>query len=75
MHRRVGSVTVARKCREVRTVLTQSGWTEVRQAGSHETWRSDDATRTVTVAGEDSDPVPAGTPAAMRRSTGLEQLR
>ena len=51
------------------------GWVKVRQAGSHETWESADGTRVVTVAGRDSDTVPVGTLAAIRRATGLEDLR
>ncbi|MGI8438743.1 MAG: type II toxin-antitoxin system HicA family toxin [Thermoleophilaceae bacterium] len=45
------------------------------QSGSHETWQSPDGARIVTVAGKDSDTVPAGTLAAMRRATGLSDLR
>jgi predicted RNA binding protein YcfA (HicA-like mRNA interferase family) len=62
---------VAKKFREVR----KAGWVKVRHAGSHETWESADGSRVVTVAGKDSDTVPAGTLAAIRRSTGLEHLR
>lgn len=64
-----------RSCREVRKALRADGWTKVRQAGSHETWESADGTRIVTVAGKDTDTVPAGTLAAMRRATGLRELR
>jgi predicted RNA binding protein YcfA (HicA-like mRNA interferase family) len=66
---------VAKKYREVRLALRKAGWTKIRQAGSHETWESADATRAVTVAGKDSDTVPPGTLAAIRRATGLENLR
>ena len=66
---------MAKKYREVRKLLKAGGWARVRQTGSHETWESPDGTRSVTVAGKDSDTVPAGTLGAMRRSTGLEQLR
>jgi predicted RNA binding protein YcfA (HicA-like mRNA interferase family) len=48
---------------------------EARQAGSHETWESADNTRIVTIAGKDSDTVPVGTLAAVRRATGLQDLR
>jgi signal transduction histidine kinase len=44
-------------------------------APAHETWVAKDGRRRVTVAGSDSDTVPAGTLSAIRRSTGLEQLR
>ncbi|MEA2356657.1 MAG: HicA toxin of bacterial toxin-antitoxin [Solirubrobacteraceae bacterium] len=63
------------KYREVRAALRAAGWSRVRQSGSHETWRSPEGARSVTVAGKDADTVPAGTLSAMRRATGLEQLR
>jgi predicted RNA binding protein YcfA (HicA-like mRNA interferase family) len=59
----------------VHNVLRAEGWTRRRQAGSHETWQSADGARIVTVAGKDSDTVPAGTLAAIRRATGLNDLR
>jgi len=65
---------VPKKYREVRRALRAAGWECVRQRGSHETWRGPDG-RLVTVAGKESDTVPAGTLAAMRRSTSLEDLR
>jgi predicted RNA binding protein YcfA (HicA-like mRNA interferase family) len=66
---------VAKKFREVRKALRAGGWTKVRQSGSHETWESPDRERAVTVAGKDSDTVPVGTLAAIRRVTGLKHLR
>jgi predicted RNA binding protein YcfA (HicA-like mRNA interferase family) len=66
---------MAKKFREVRRALRADGWVKVRQAGSHETWRSADGIRVVTVAGKDSDTVPSGTLAAIRRATGLKDLR
>jgi predicted RNA binding protein YcfA (HicA-like mRNA interferase family) len=66
---------VPKKFREIRRLLRAAGWTQIRQTGSHETWRSADGTRLVTVAGKDSNTVPAGTLAAMRRSTGMDDLR
>ena len=66
---------MAKKFRQVRKALAAEGWTRVRQTGSHETWESADGTRIATVAGKDSDTVPAGTLAAMRRATGLRGLR
>ena len=44
-------------------------------ASSHESWQTADGTKTVTIAGKDSDTVPTGTLAAMRRATGLDDLR
>jgi predicted RNA binding protein YcfA (HicA-like mRNA interferase family) len=64
-----------KKYREVRKRLRAAGWSRVRRSGSHETWRSPDGSRVVTVAGKDSDSVPSGTLAAMRRATGLDGLR
>jgi predicted RNA binding protein YcfA (HicA-like mRNA interferase family) len=66
---------MARKFREVRKALRAAGWSSVRQSGSHETWQSAEGARVVTVAGKDSDTVPKGTLAAIRRATGLENLR
>jgi len=66
---------VAKKFREVRKALRAEGWIKVRQTGSHETWESVDGMRVVTVAGKDSDTVPVGTLAAIRRTTGLRDLR
>lgn len=66
---------VASKFREVRRALSDAGWTKVRQAGTHETWRSRDGATAVTIAGKDSDTVPVGTLGAIRRATGLEHLR
>jgi predicted RNA binding protein YcfA (HicA-like mRNA interferase family) len=66
---------VAKKFREVRRALRDDGWIKVRQAGSHEIWESADRARVVTVAGKDSDTVPVGTLAAIRRATGLRDLR
>ncbi|TMM01915.1 MAG: type II toxin-antitoxin system HicA family toxin [Actinobacteria bacterium] len=66
---------MAKKFREVRRALRAAGWSRVRQSGSHEIWASADGSRVVTVAGKDSDTVPVGTLAAMRRTTGLDELR
>jgi predicted RNA binding protein YcfA (HicA-like mRNA interferase family) len=66
---------VPKKYREVRRRLQEEGWVPVRERGSHEVWRSPAGDRIVTVAGKDSDSVPVGTLAAMRRTTGLDDLR
>ena len=66
---------MAKKFREVRKALRADGWRRVRQTGSHETWESIDGSRAITVAGKDSDTVPTGTLAAIRRATGLKDLR
>lgn len=54
----------------MRRALQREGWIKVRQSGSHETWASADGARVVTVAVKDSDAVPVGTLAAIRRATG-----
>lgn len=64
-----------KKFREVRKALRTAGWTKVRQTGSHQTWESADGSRAVTIAGKDSDTVPVGTLAAIRRASGLKDLR
>jgi predicted RNA binding protein YcfA (HicA-like mRNA interferase family) len=64
-----------KKYREVRRALKAHGWSRLRQSGSHETWVSADGARAVTVAGKESDTVPVGTLAAIRRTTGIKQLR
>jgi len=66
---------VAKKYRQVRKALRAEGWRRERQSGSQETGTSADGSRVVTVAGKDADTVPVGTLAAIRRQTGLEQLR
>ena len=40
---------VTKKFREVRRALSEAGWTKVRQAGSHETWRSPAGAISITV--------------------------
>jgi predicted RNA binding protein YcfA (HicA-like mRNA interferase family) len=64
-----------KKYRQVRKALQVAGWSRARKSGSHEIWISEDGSRMVTVAGKDSDTVPVGTLAAIRRATGLEHLR
>jgi len=66
---------VAKKFKEVRRTLRAEGWVRALQTGSLEIWESADGTRVVTVAGKDSDTVPVGTLAAIRRATGLRDLR
>ncbi|MGB0612948.1 MAG: type II toxin-antitoxin system HicA family toxin [Miltoncostaeaceae bacterium] len=61
--------------REVRHALRAAGWAPTRQRGSHEVWVSPGGRSRVTVAGKDSTTVMRGTLAAIRRQTGLEDLR
>jgi len=66
---------VPKKYREVRAAPAAAGWVNVRQAGSHETWRGLTGQGRVVVAGKDSDTVPMGILASIRRNTGLEDMR
>jgi predicted RNA binding protein YcfA (HicA-like mRNA interferase family) len=63
------------KVREVIEVLERNGWVMVRQRGSHRQFRHPYTTGVVTVPGKRSGVVPVGTLAAMRRKSGLEELR
>lgn len=65
---------VAKKYREVRVVLKKAGWRPVRQRGSHETWIHPGHINKIVVAGKDSDTLPVGTLASIRKASGLEQL-
>jgi len=47
----------------------------LRQRGSHEVWGKPGESARIVVAGENSDTVPVGTLASIRRASGLEQLR
>jgi len=67
---------VAKKYRDVIRALRDAGWTQVRIRGSHEIWRHPDGREVVVPAGgKASREVPTGTLAAIRRATGLEDLR
>ncbi|HEY5320835.1 MAG TPA: type II toxin-antitoxin system HicA family toxin [Galbitalea sp.] len=63
------------KYREVRRALHKNGWLIVRQGGSHEVWAHPGHEHPIVVACKDSDTVPPGTLASIRRASGLEQLR
>jgi HicA toxin of bacterial toxin-antitoxin, len=45
------------------------------QRGSHELWAHPEREQRIVVAGKDSDTVPVGTLASIRRASGLEHLR
>jgi predicted RNA binding protein YcfA (HicA-like mRNA interferase family) len=66
---------VPKKYREVRAALRAAGWEVLRQRGSHEVWAKPDESGRIVVAGTNSDTVPVGTLASIRRASGLEQLR
>jgi predicted RNA binding protein YcfA (HicA-like mRNA interferase family) len=64
-----------KKYSDVRRALLDAGWRVARQQGSHEVWLHPDRARRIVVAGKQSDTVPVGTLASIRRASGLEQLR
>lgn len=66
---------MAKKYSEVRDALKDAGWSVSRQQGSHEVWAHPDRPERIVVAGKDSDTVPVGTLASIRRASGLEELR
>lgn len=66
---------MAKKYREVRSVLAAAGWEVLRQRGSHEVWGKPGGKARIVVAGKDSDTVPVGTLSSIRRASGLEHLR
>ena len=66
---------VPKKYREVRAALHEAGWDVLRQRGSHEVWGRPGENARIVVAGKDSDTVPVGTLASIRRASGLEHLR
>jgi predicted RNA binding protein YcfA (HicA-like mRNA interferase family) len=70
-----GVAPVPKKYREVRAALSKAGWQVLRQRGSHEVWGKRDEGARIVFAGKDSDTVPVGTLASIRRASGLEQLR
>ena len=61
------------KVRKVIRVLTEKGFRQVRQSGSHRQFEGfvNGQRRLVTVAGKESDDVKSGTLAAIRQQSGL----
>ncbi len=67
---------MAKKYRDVTKALQRAGWRRERTRGSHEVWRHTDGREvTVPAGGKSSREVPTGTLGAIRRATGLEELR
>lgn len=64
-----------KKYRDVRKALTGAGWHVVRRRGSHEVWARFGSYERIVVAGKDSDTVPVGTLASIRRASGIGELR
>jgi predicted RNA binding protein YcfA (HicA-like mRNA interferase family) len=66
---------MAKKYRDVRRALLDSGWSPVRQRGSHEVWAHPDRAQRIIVAGKPGATVPQGTLSSIRRASGLDELR
>jgi len=66
---------VAKTYREVRKILRSAGWRLIRQRGSHEIWAHPERSERIVVAGKNSDTVPIGSLASIRRTSGLKGLR
>ena len=63
------------KYKDVRRALAAAGWHIVRQRSSHEIWAHFRHDARVVVAGKNSDTVPVGTLASIRKASGLKGLR
>jgi predicted RNA binding protein YcfA (HicA-like mRNA interferase family) len=66
---------VAKKVHEAIFILEAHGWRQVRQRGSHRQFRSPDNRHVVTVTGKRSDTMLVGQLQAIRRKSGIEELR
>lgn len=66
---------VPKTVREVIAVLEAHGWVQIRQRGSHRTFKHPDRPAVITVAGGAADTIKRGTLADIRRKSGLEHLR
>lgn len=66
---------MAKKVREVISILEAHGWTRVRQRGSHRQFKHPELAPTITVAGKQSDTIPVGQLASIRRNSEIEELR
>jgi predicted RNA binding protein YcfA (HicA-like mRNA interferase family) len=60
------------KVRDVIRLLTDDGWTQVAQKGSHRQFRHPSKPGKVTVPGNPSDDVPPGTLNSILRQAGLK---
>ncbi len=70
------NASMAKKYRDVTKALHRAGWRRQRTRGSHEVWRHTDGREvTVPAGGKSNREVPTGTLGAIRRATGLEELR
>jgi predicted RNA binding protein YcfA (HicA-like mRNA interferase family) len=66
---------VAKKVKEVISILEQNGWQLVRQSGSHRQFKHARRRAVITLAGRPSDTVTPGILAKIRRDSGIDELR
>jgi predicted RNA binding protein YcfA (HicA-like mRNA interferase family) len=66
---------VAKKVHEVISILEAHGWRQTRQRGSHRQFRNPNSTQVVTVTGKRSATIVIGQLQAIRRKSGIEELR
>lgn len=59
------------KVKDAITRLKDAGWKQVRQEGSHRTFKKDGEPNVVTVSGHDRDDVLVGQLSDIRRKSGL----
>jgi predicted RNA binding protein YcfA (HicA-like mRNA interferase family) len=61
------------KVREIIRVLTEDGWSQIKQKGSHRHFKHPTKRGKVTVPGKMSDDLPLGTLKSIFRQAGLEE--
>ncbi len=66
---------MAKKVHEVITILEAHGWQQMRQGGSHRQFRRRDSIYVITVTGKRSDTISIGQLQAIRRKSGIKELR
>ncbi len=75
MRKAGGSDPVAKKVREVISILERHGWEQVRERGSHRQFRHPVRPEVITVSGKRSGTMPVGQLASIRRKSRIEDLR
>jgi predicted RNA binding protein YcfA (HicA-like mRNA interferase family) len=66
---------MAKKAREVISIIETHGWRQVRERGSHRQFRHPNSSFVVTVSGKRNDTMTVGQLADIRRKSGIEELR
>jgi predicted RNA binding protein YcfA (HicA-like mRNA interferase family) len=66
---------VAKKVKEVISILENHGWRLVRQSGSHRQFKHTRRRALITLAGRPSQTVKPGILAKIRRDSGIDELR